>query len=87
MEILNFNIKNFRTKSNFISSGKIDLEFRNGIININKFNLLIKDIGYIDIDGYLVNQKKKNYFTFNTNIKIQDNKLLYSRLTIPKKKE
>ena len=83
---INFNITNIRTKSNFISSGKIDLEFRNGIIDINKFNLLIKDIGYINIDGYLLKQDKKNYFTFDTNIKIQDKKLLYSRLTIPKNK-
>jgi len=56
---LNFNIKNFKTKSNFISSGKIDLEFRNRKINIDKFNLLIKDIGYIDIKGHFVKQKKK----------------------------
>ena len=83
---LNFNIKNFKTKSNFISSGKINLEFHNREINIDKFNLLIKDIGYIDIDGHFVKQKKKNHFLFDTKIKIQDQKLLYSRLTIPKKK-
>ena len=83
---LNFNIKNFKTKSNFISSGKIDLEFHNREINIDKFNLLIKDIGYIDIEGHFVKQKKKNHFLFDTEIKIQDQKLLYSRLTIPKKK-
>ena len=83
---LNFNIKNFKTKSNFINSGKINLELRNREINIDKFNLLIKDIGYIDIDGHFVKQKKKNHFLFDTKIKIQDQKLLYSRLTIPKKK-
>ena len=83
---LNFNIKNFKTKSNFISSGKIDLEFHNREINIDKFNLLIKDIGYIDIEGHFVKQKKKNHFLFDTKIKIQDQKLLFSRLTIPKKK-
>ena len=59
---LNFNIKNFKTKSNFISSGKIDLEFHNREINIDKFNLLIKDIGYIDIEGHFVKQKKKIIF-------------------------
>jgi hypothetical protein len=83
---INFNITNIRTKSNFISSGKIDLEFRNREINIDKFNLLIKDIGYIDIDGHFAKQTKKNHLLFNTKIKIQDQKLLFSRLTIPKKK-
>ena len=83
---LNFNIKNFKTKSNFISSGKIDLKFHNREINVDKFNLLIKYIGYIDIEGHFTNQKKKNHFLFDTKIKIQDQKLLYSRLTIPKKK-
>ena len=53
---------------------------------VDKFNLLIKDIGYIDIEGHFVKQKKKNHFLFDTKIKIQDQKLLYSRLTIPKKK-
>ena len=83
---VNFDIMNFKNKSNFISSGKINLEFRNGGINIKKFNLIIKDIGYIDINGYFVKQRKKNHFIFDTNVKIQNHKLLYSRLTIPKRK-
>ena len=81
-----FVIKDFNTKLNVINSSIIDLEFKNGAINISQFNLFLNNNDYIHNTGSLIIQNKKKYYVFKTNINFNHPNLIYSRLTIPKKK-
>jgi len=83
---LNINIKEIKSSSNIINSGKVNLEFRNGIMIINAINLEVNKMGKIKLVGKILQQKKKKLFFFDTNIVIENYKIFYSRFLIPKRK-
>ena len=73
------------SSSNIINSGNANLEFRNSVLMVKEFKLIINKIGNIKLEGKIFQQKKKKVFIFNTKINLDNPEIFYSRFLIPKK--
>jgi len=80
------NVDKIASSSNIINSSSANLEFRNSVLMVNEFKLIINKIGNIKFAGKILQQKKKKVFIFNTKINLDNPKIFYSRFLIPKKK-
>ena len=60
------------------------LELRNGMLLVNDAVLNIKKIGNIKITGQALQQKKRKYFVYDSQVNIKNLKIFYSRFLIPR---
>ena len=81
---INVNIKEINSSTNLINSGKMKLELRNGMLLVNDAVLNIKKIGNIKITGQALQQKKRKYFVYDSQVNIKNLKIFYSRFLIPR---
>jgi len=80
-----FNVDKIASSSNIISSGNVNLEFKNSVLIVEEIKLIINKIGNIKLTGKIFQQKKKKVFIFNTKINLDSPEIFYSRFLIPKK--
>jgi len=80
------NVDKIASSSNIINSGNGNLEFRNSVLIVKEFKLIINKIGNIKFAGKIFQQKKKKVFAFNAKINLDNPEIFYSRFLIPKKK-
>ena len=79
------NVDKIASSSNIINSGNANLEFKNSVLIVKEFKLIINKIGNIKLAGKIFQQKKKKVFIFNTKINLDNPEIFYSRFLIPKK--
>ena len=79
------NVDKVASSSNIINSGNANLEFKNSVLIVKEFKLIINKIGNIKLVGKIFQQKKKKVFIFNTKINLDNPEIFYSRFLIPKK--
>ena len=79
------NVDKIASSSNVINSGNANLEFKNSVLIVKEFKLIINKIGNIKLAGKIFKQKKKKVFIFNSKINLDNPEIFYSRFLIPKK--
>jgi len=78
------NVDKIASSSNIINSGNANLEFKNSVLIVREFKLIINKIGNIKLKGKIFQQKKKKVFIFSTKIDLGNPGIFYSRFLIPK---
>lgn len=83
---LNINIKKFDSKSYMIDSGVVNLEFKNGILDLQNINLSINKTGNLNFQGFILQQNKKVNLIFNSFLDVPEPKKFGSQLMIPSRR-
>ena len=83
---LNINVKKFDSKSFMIDSGVMNLEFKNGILDLTNIDLSINKTGNLNFQGFILKQNKKINLIFNSLLDIPEPKKFGSQLMLPSRK-
>ena len=84
---LNIDVKKFDSKSYMVDSGVINLELKNGVLDLKNINLSINKTGNLRLKGFILQQGPKINLVFDSSLNIREPKKFGSQLMLPSRKK